>query len=143
MDVAGGRGAGGALPRDHLLARRRAERRWPARGTGFDAYVEQIGQALDALQLQRAVICGVSYGGLVAAAFAAAHPERVAGLALVSAIPPSWAPDARARFFMRSPGAAAAAVPALVAAAAPRDRRRRAGMVAGRDGVDETGMGVG
>ena len=76
---------------------------WPARGTGFDAYVEQIGQALDALRLQRAVICGVSYGGLVAAAFLRRHPERVAGLALVSAIPPSWAPDARARFFMRRP----------------------------------------
>ena len=76
---------------------------WPARGTGFDAYVEQIGQALDALHLERAVICGVSYGGLVAAAFLRRYPERVAGLVLVSAIPPSWAPDARARFFMRWP----------------------------------------
>ena len=76
---------------------------WPVRGTGFDAYVEQIAQALDALHLQRAVICGVSYGGLVAAAFLRQHPERVAGLALVSAIPPSWAPDARARILMRWP----------------------------------------
>ena len=71
--------------------------------TGFDAYVEQIAAALDTLRIQRAVICGVSYGGLVAAAFLRRHPERVAGLALVSAIPPSWTPDARARFFMRSP----------------------------------------
>lgn len=39
----------------------------------------------------------------MAAAFAARHPERVAGLALVSAIPPSWRPDARAKFFMRRP----------------------------------------
>ncbi len=77
--------------------------RWPARGRGFNAYVEQIEQALDALHLQRAVICGVSYGGLIAAAFASRYPTRVAGLALVSAIPPSWAPDERARFFMRSP----------------------------------------
>jgi pimeloyl-ACP methyl ester carboxylesterase len=76
---------------------------WPARGTGFGSYVEQIAQALDALHLRHAVICGVSYGGLVAAAFLRQHPERVAGLALVSAIPPSWRPDARARFFMRSP----------------------------------------
>jgi pimeloyl-ACP methyl ester carboxylesterase len=76
---------------------------WPSRGTGFDAYVEQVAQALDARGLERAVICGVSYGGLVAAAFARRYPERVAGLALVSAIPPSWRPDARAAFFMRSP----------------------------------------
>jgi pimeloyl-ACP methyl ester carboxylesterase len=76
---------------------------WPSHGNDFDAYVEQVAQALDACGLQRAVICGVSYGGLVAAAFARRHPDRVAGLALVSAIPPSWRPDARAMFFMRSP----------------------------------------
>jgi pimeloyl-ACP methyl ester carboxylesterase len=76
---------------------------WPVHGSGFDAYVEQIGQALDVLRLDRAVICGVSYGGLVAAAFLRRHPERVSGLALVSAIPPSWEPDRRARFFMRHP----------------------------------------
>jgi pimeloyl-ACP methyl ester carboxylesterase len=73
------------------------------RGTGFDAYVEQVAQAIDASGVERAVICGVSYGGLVAAAFARRYPDRVAGLALVSAIPPSWRPDARAKFFMRSP----------------------------------------
>src|SRR5688572_1577135 len=77
--------------------------KWPGRGTGFDVYVEQVTQALDACGLERAVVCGVSYGGLVAAAFARRHPERVAGLALVSALPPSWRPDARAAFFMRSP----------------------------------------
>ena len=76
---------------------------WPSRGIGFDAYVEQVGQALDTLRLERAVICGVSYGGLIAAAFLRRYPERVAGLVLVSAIPPSWSPDARARFFMRRP----------------------------------------
>jgi pimeloyl-ACP methyl ester carboxylesterase len=76
---------------------------WPAKGHGFAAYVEQIAQALDARAVERAVICGVSYGGLIAAAFARRYPERVEGLALVSAIPPSWRPDARARFFMRRP----------------------------------------
>ena len=76
---------------------------WPSRGHGFDAYVEQVAQALEASGLERAVICGVSYGGLVAAAFARRYPQRVAGLALVSAIPPSWRPDSRAKFFMRSP----------------------------------------
>ena len=76
---------------------------WSPSGAGFDAYVEQVAQVLDDRGLERAVVCGVSYGGLVAAAFARRHPERLAGLALVSPIPPSWRPDARASFFMRSP----------------------------------------
>jgi pimeloyl-ACP methyl ester carboxylesterase len=45
----------------------------------------------------------VSYGGLIAAAFAARHAERVSSLVLVSAMPPSWKPDARARFYLRAP----------------------------------------
>lgn len=76
---------------------------WPSKGAGFDAYVEQVAQALDARHIDRAIICGVSYGGLIAASFARRYPERVAGLALVSAIPPSWTPDPRARVLMRWP----------------------------------------
>ena len=71
--------------------------------TGFQCYVQQIADAMDAAGLEQATICGVSYGGLIAAAFAARHSERVSALALVSAIPPSWAPDPRARFLMRAP----------------------------------------
>ena len=71
--------------------------------TGFACYVRQVADALDAAGLERAVICGVSYGGLIAAAFAAEHPERTDSLILVSALPPTWAPDARARFYLRAP----------------------------------------
>ncbi len=70
---------------------------------GFACYVRQIGDALDAAGIDRAAICGVSYGGLVAAAFAARHPERVSALILVSAIPPTWRPDARVTFYLRAP----------------------------------------
>ena len=70
---------------------------------GFASYVAQVAEALDAARLSRATICGVSYGGLVAAAFAAGHPDRTSGLVLVSAIPPSWSPDDRVRFYLRSP----------------------------------------
>ena len=59
---------------------------------GFDAYVEQIREALDAGAIATATICGVSYGGLIAAKFAALHPERVSALVLVSALPPGWSP---------------------------------------------------
>jgi 3-oxoadipate enol-lactonase len=71
--------------------------------TGFDCYVEQVRQALDARAITSAAICGVSYGGLIAAAFAARYPERSASLVLVSAVPPSWRPDARVRFYLRAP----------------------------------------
>jgi pimeloyl-ACP methyl ester carboxylesterase len=71
--------------------------------TGFDCYVEQVREALDAAGLERATICGISYGGLVAAAFAARHPERTSALVLVSALPPTWSPDDRVKFYLRAP----------------------------------------
>lgn len=70
---------------------------------GFDSYVRQIGDALDAAGVTSAIVCGVSYGGLIAATFAARHPERTQAVVVVSAIPPSWKPDARVRFLMRAP----------------------------------------
>ena len=71
--------------------------------SGFSSYVQQVADVLDAAGLRQAAICGVSYGGLVAATFAARHRDRVLSLVLVSAMPPSWQPDARARFFLRWP----------------------------------------
>lgn len=70
---------------------------------GFASYVDQVRAALDMAGISAAAICGVSYGGLVAATFAARHPDRTSHLVLVSAIPPSWRPDRRARFFLRAP----------------------------------------
>lgn len=69
----------------------------------FDHYVQQIADALDAAGLARATICGVSYGGLIAATFAARMPHRVSALVLVSALPPSYTPDAKTRFLLRAP----------------------------------------
>lgn len=71
--------------------------------TGFDCYVDQVRDAMDRAGVERAAIVGVSYGGLIAAAFAARHPERVHSLVLASALPPSWTPDARVRFYLRAP----------------------------------------
>ncbi len=70
---------------------------------GFDAYVAQVGEALDRSGLDTAIVAGVSYGGLIAAEFAARHPARVSALVLVSPLPTDWAPDARARFYLKSP----------------------------------------
>jgi pimeloyl-ACP methyl ester carboxylesterase len=70
---------------------------------GFWCYVEQVREALDAAGVTQAAICGVSYGGLIAAAFAARYPDRTSSLVLVSALPPSWKPDARVRFYLQAP----------------------------------------
>ncbi len=70
---------------------------------GFRSYVEQVREALDAAGVRKAAICGVSYGGLIAAAFAARHPDRTSSVVLVSPLPPSWKPDARVRFYLRAP----------------------------------------
>jgi pimeloyl-ACP methyl ester carboxylesterase len=81
----------------------------PTSGASFDeaagiwSYVQQVNDVLQRANVRQATICGVSYGGLVAAAFAARHPEKVSALVLVSAIPPSWRPDARQSFFLRAP----------------------------------------
>jgi 3-oxoadipate enol-lactonase len=70
---------------------------------GFGCYVDQVAQALDRARVDSAVVCGVSYGGLIAAAFAVRYPQRVSAIVLVSALPPSWVPDARAHFYLRAP----------------------------------------
>src|SRR5262249_8117444 len=58
-------------------------------------YVEQVRDALDQCGVERAAIAGVSYGGLIAAAFAARYPARTSSLILISALSPWWRPDAR------------------------------------------------
>ena len=70
---------------------------------GFSNYVEQVRQVLDIRGLERAAVCGVSFGGIIAAAFAARYPSRVSALILVSALPPSWRPDRRASRYLRYP----------------------------------------
>jgi pimeloyl-ACP methyl ester carboxylesterase len=81
----------------------------PTSGARFDesagiwSYVQQVSDVMDTAGLRTATICGISFGGLIAAAFAAHHGDKVLGLVLASAIPPSWRPDARAEFFLRAP----------------------------------------
>jgi pimeloyl-ACP methyl ester carboxylesterase len=48
----------------------------------ISAMVDDVEAVTDALNLRRFVIVGHSYGGSVVAAYAARHPERVAGLVL-------------------------------------------------------------
>jgi pimeloyl-ACP methyl ester carboxylesterase len=69
----------------------------------FENYIEQVDLALDRARLEKAVIAGVSYGGLIATEYAARRPERVEALVLASALHKSWHPDARQQQFLRAP----------------------------------------
>jgi len=85
------------------LAGERTSRHPFDRRLGFDNYVVQIDCVLEEASVSDAVICGVSYGGLIALRYAAMRPERVRELVLASALAPGWVPDERARFYSRAP----------------------------------------
>ena len=58
----------------------------PPTGYSVDTLVADLAALLDALEITRPVdIVGNSFGGLLALAFAAKHPDRVARLALIDA----------------------------------------------------------
>jgi pimeloyl-ACP methyl ester carboxylesterase len=73
-------GAGLAILYD-LRGHGRSER--PATGYRLADHVADLLALLDALELPAATLVGNSFGGLLALAFAAAHPARVRGLVLV------------------------------------------------------------
>lgn len=62
----------------------------PALGYGGNALA--VLATLDELGVEQAVVVGHSWGGGVALALAATHPERVAGLVLVSSVGPTSRP---------------------------------------------------
>jgi pimeloyl-ACP methyl ester carboxylesterase len=70
---------------------------------GLDNYTNQIASALDSLRLDRAVICGVSFGGVPAIRFAAVHPDRCSALVLVSTPRPGLTLRRKHQIYMRLP----------------------------------------
>ncbi len=55
---------------------------------GFGANADGCVALLDRLDVDRAIVCGHSWGGGVALAMAARHPDRVGGLVLVASVAP-------------------------------------------------------
>jgi pimeloyl-ACP methyl ester carboxylesterase len=70
---------------------------------GLDNYVAQVRLALDDRSIERAMICGISFGGLVALRFAAVHPERTSSLVLASTPGPGWHLRRRHEIYARLP----------------------------------------
>ncbi len=72
-------------------------------GHEFDVFIEYVDDLLDEKRLESAIICGVSFGGLIAVRYAARRPHRVRALVLVSTPGPSWKPAPHQERQMRRP----------------------------------------
>ena len=76
----------------------------PANGPAdFEGFVPYMDAVLDAASIDRAVLCGVSFGGMIALRYAARRGERVRGLILVSTPGPRWTIAPEHRRYMRWP----------------------------------------
>ena len=75
-----------------------------ASGRGFfDQWHQRIDAAMEAACIQRAALVGVSFGGVIAAAYAARYPDRVTHLVLVSTPSPRYRLDRRTSWYVRWP----------------------------------------
>jgi 3-oxoadipate enol-lactonase len=83
----------------------------------FDAWVSEIDRLLDRAGEKQAAIAGVSFGGLVAAYYAARRPNRVSSLLLISVPAPRWRWDHPMAKYVSRPRLG---LPILVARAASR-----------------------
>ena len=70
---------------------------------GFDNYVDQVRAVLDQCKIERTIVCGISFGGLIAIRFAAAHPDRTGGLILASTPGRGWHLNRRHESYARRP----------------------------------------
>jgi 3-oxoadipate enol-lactonase len=91
--------------------------------------VDQVDEVLDRAVVERAIVCGVSYGGLVALRYATRRPARVDRLVLVSTPGPRWQPNDRVQRYANAPRSSALA---FVAGAPGRLSREIAAAVPGR-----------
>lgn len=103
---------------DSLPGERGSLARWDPK-RGFDQFVDHVDLVLAAARVERAVVCGVSFGGLIALRYAAARSARVDGLVLVSAVPPAWSVPSEIDRYMKRPRMS---LPLFLAGAARRAR---------------------
>ena len=81
-----------------------------------EVWVRQIVELMDGLGIEKAVLIGNSFGGAIALAAAARHPERVGGLVLMGAVGTTSAVASAGSYFSDGAGGAIAS-PALGAEA--------------------------
>jgi pimeloyl-ACP methyl ester carboxylesterase len=70
---------------------------------GLDPLCDQVDRVMDRLGLDRAVLCGISFGGLIALRSAARRPDRTSALVLVSTPGPGFRMRRRHQIYTRVP----------------------------------------
>ncbi|HEX9369248.1 MAG TPA: alpha/beta hydrolase [Vicinamibacterales bacterium] len=70
---------------------------------GFSAFTRQLEEVMERAGVTRAALCGVSFGGVVAAHYAALQPERVSHLIVASSPGPGWEPTASQAAYVARP----------------------------------------
>lgn len=75
----------------------------PLAPRSFDDLVRQAVNALNRTTDGPAVVCGISYGGLIALRLATRHPDRVRALVLASPLNADFTPDDRIRRWVAHP----------------------------------------
>ena len=70
---------------------------------GFENYLVQLADVLRVTCVERPLLVGISYGGLISAEYAARHPGALSGLVIASAPSPSWSLPVRAQRYLASP----------------------------------------
>lgn len=73
------------------------------RALGFENYVRQLDGIFERAGLERAALCGISYGGFIAVRYGALRPGRVTALALASSPAPGWTPNEQQRRYLARP----------------------------------------
>jgi pimeloyl-ACP methyl ester carboxylesterase len=73
----------------------------PARG--FDSYADHVRAVIDHTGIERPIVIGLSFGGLVALRFAAENASRLGALVLASTPGPGWRLRPRHDFYARRP----------------------------------------
>ena len=86
-------------------------------GLGFENYLRQLDTIFERAGIERAALCGISYGGLIAVRYAAIRPERVSALIIASSPAPGWVPNEQQQRYIQRPWRSA---PAFVATAPMR-----------------------
>jgi pimeloyl-ACP methyl ester carboxylesterase len=94
----------GDRPTKRFPASTLADRKADTAGTdGLDAYADQVAAALAEKGIERATICGVSFGGLVAVRFATRYPAQCQVLVLASTPRPALRLRRRHQVYVRAP----------------------------------------
>jgi pimeloyl-ACP methyl ester carboxylesterase len=85
-----------------LCGERASRRRFDA-ARGLDNYVDQIDDVLNGCNVESAIVCGVSFGGLIALRYAAERPSRTSALVLASAPGPGFHLRRRHEIYAKAP----------------------------------------